>query len=111
MSVITWCVIGLVLGVLAAPLAPSGRPLMKWMPPILIGVTVAMLVGWFGAITFQVGVNPVLEPASDISAAVGAAVILAAWVFGKHYRVRHPEPERRRKRAERVPRTPKRGPM
>lgn len=111
MSVITWCVIGLVLGVIAAPLSPPGRPFTKWMPPIMIGIAVAMLAGWFGALTFHVHANQLFEPVSAICAAVATVIVLAAWLFAKYYLRRNPESERRKRRAERRPRTPKRGPM
>jgi uncharacterized membrane protein YeaQ/YmgE (transglycosylase-associated protein family) len=98
MAVITWGVIGLILGLVGGAIGP-GRGLTKWAPGIMIGICTGLLIGWLGALVFRVSVRPIFEPVSAACAAVGAVVALAWWLVVKfRYRARalrpgHDEPE------------------
>jgi uncharacterized membrane protein YeaQ/YmgE (transglycosylase-associated protein family) len=94
MAVITWGVIGLIIGLVGGAIGP-GRGELKWLPGVLVGVCIALFTGWLGGLTFQVDMNNAFEPISAICAAAGAIISVGWWLLAKfRYRERALHPER-----------------
>jgi uncharacterized membrane protein YeaQ/YmgE (transglycosylase-associated protein family) len=76
MAVITWGVIGLIIGLVGGAIGP-GRGELKWLPGVLVGVCIALFTGWLGGLT------------------AGAIISVGWWLLAKfRYRERALHPER-----------------
>lgn len=89
MGIISWIVLGLLVGIIAKVIMP-GRDGGGIIVTTLLGVVGAFVGGYLGSLIFDVGLNGFWEVETWLLAIAGAVLVLGVWrlVTGRRRQVR-----------------------
>ncbi|WP_030016283.1 MULTISPECIES: GlsB/YeaQ/YmgE family stress response membrane protein [Micrococcales] len=85
MSIISWIIIGIIVGALAKLIMP-GRQGGGIIVTMILGIVGGLLGGWLGKVLFHVQGNGFFSLTTWILSLVGALIVLFIWglIFGRN---------------------------